>query len=614
MSNKPFVQRLSRRSFLRSAGFTAGATMLTACLPTKGTETAAPTEAPPVEPTATLADQVKPTPSPENTPVVEESGGGFIEDPSIAPIAAQKQNGWVAKIANPPAKYDPPITISQNFEINGAVQWLNEENANNNVLSQWYDRYMGVHYSPLWEVEQDGDAANQKWSTAIAAGDLPEHMVFNIYAISALNTLLDGNQLEDITEIWDKVATPLTKQKKGYPDHPMWKQFGTQGRVKVIPFAWGEKFTNDGVLYYRRDMLEKAKLKVPTTLDELHEVAKTLKDQGIAEVPLTLPNQPITWMGINDLVYGAYGTMPTYWRKKEDGTLFYGSIDEKLKEPLTLLTSWAKEGLFGQGVATKNVDAYIEDLTAGRTAISSGPYWMITWPLPDTKMNAPEADWTWAAGPVGPLGKGGRAGYSLFNCGTAFKKGIDPKKVEATIQVWNWWFARREHWAENDDYMEVYGPLFEGYNYIWEDDKVVPGPAAAAGPWAYAGSGGYYSFVYPEQFYDWIQQVKVLEAKPVKNAMDEYLLSDPMNAIQREIYEHVYNKEDEAIFNEFYGILPSDLATLATALSDLENQVFVEIISGARPIDAFDTFVTDWLSQGGNELTAYVNEWYASIK
>lgn len=49
-------------------------------------------------------------------------------------------------------------------------------------------------------------------------------------------------------------------------------------------------------------------------------------------------------------------------------------------------------------------------------------------------------------------------------------------------------------------------------------------------------------------------------------------------------------------------------------LEKLELECFTNIIMGSEPIEAFDTFVEEWMNNGGEQITAEVNEWYASTK
>lgn len=49
-------------------------------------------------------------------------------------------------------------------------------------------------------------------------------------------------------------------------------------------------------------------------------------------------------------------------------------------------------------------------------------------------------------------------------------------------------------------------------------------------------------------------------------------------------------------------------------LNKLRDNTFLAIIMGESPVDYFDTFVEQWKAQGGDEISAEVNEWYQSEK
>ena len=40
-------------------------------------------------------------------------------------------------------------------------------------------------------------------------------------------------------------------------------------------------------------------------------------------------------------------------------------------------------------------------------------------------------------------------------------------------------------------------------------------------------------------------------------------------------------------------------AEIPQELQELENEVFLQIISGEKPVDYFDTFVVEWYANGG---------------
>ena len=44
-------------------------------------------------------------------------------------------------------------------------------------------------------------------------------------------------------------------------------------------------------------------------------------------------------------------------------------------------------------------------------------------------------------------------------------------------------------------------------------------------------------------------------------------------------------------------------------LDGLRSEAFYAIIKGDQPLDAFDDFVSNWKSGGGDQITQEVNEW-----
>lgn len=43
-------------------------------------------------------------------------------------------------------------------------------------------------------------------------------------------------------------------------------------------------------------------------------------------------------------------------------------------------------------------------------------------------------------------------------------------------------------------------------------------------------------------------------------------------------------------------------------LNKLQEETFVAIVTGAEPIEKFDTFVEDWNKRGGEQITKEVQE------
>ena len=55
-------------------------------------------------------------------------------------------------------------------------------------------------------------------------------------------------------------------------------------------------------------------------------------------------------------------------------------------------------------------------------------------------------------------------------------------------------------------------------------------------------------------------------------------------------------------------------AEIPQELQELEQEAFLQIISGEKPVDYFDTFVVEWYANGGKELTEQIQNAYESGK
>ncbi len=48
------------------------------------------------------------------------------------------------------------------------------------------------------------------------------------------------------------------------------------------------------------------------------------------------------------------------------------------------------------------------------------------------------------------------------------------------------------------------------------------------------------------------------------------------------------------------------------SLDTLRKTTYVQIITGEKPVEAFDDFVKQWNEMGGAKITEEANEWYHS--
>ena len=64
-------------------------------------------------------------------------------------------------------------------------------------------------------------------------------------------------------------------------------------------------------------------------------------------------------------------------------------------------------------------------------------------------------------------------------------------------------------------------------------------------------------------------------------------------------------------YNRIYSVIYSMTETMEARwshLQNLEDEVFLQIILGIEPIEAFDQFVIEWKAMGGEQITREVTE------
>ena len=118
----------------------------------------------------------------------------------------------------------------------------------------------------------------------------------------------------------------------------------------------------------RKDMLDKAGLQVPETIDEWHVALTEFKKQG-ATAPLSY--DLLYWEKYYGVFMGAYGTKADFYLK--DGKATYGYLEPEFKEGLNTLRQWYSEGLIDKNVVKiPDLDANILNSVTGASCVWAG--------------------------------------------------------------------------------------------------------------------------------------------------------------------------------------------------------------------------------------------------
>lgn len=114
----------------------------------------------------------------------------------------------------------------------------------------------------------------------------------------------------------------------------------------------------------KNSVLKELNLEIPTTLDEIYEVAKAVKDAGVSKYPIV---QLEEWQNPEDVVFRAYHTAANRYY---DGTKFqYGPVSDDYKLALEYLNKIYTEGLISPDYFTYTTDMGNADLESGTAVI-----------------------------------------------------------------------------------------------------------------------------------------------------------------------------------------------------------------------------------------------------
>lgn len=622
--------KITRRSFIQTGAVVVGGVALAACAPA-ATPTAAPTEAPkPTDaPKATEAPKATDAPTAAAAMTAEEL---LTKAGLPLPGAPNNPKGWKILFPKIPdgLPYDAPVTITSSRRVDSTVAFPAGDGVDNNFFTRYMKALLGIEWKAAWTWIQSEDG-DQKYNLAMAANDLPD-LCEGVNG-TILVKMYEADMLEDITDVYENAASKEWVKDKWAPYGNLpWAYASYKGRKMGLPYV-ERLIQNDKLMWIRQDWLDKLGLKAPTTMDELYEVASAFKKaelgQGAKGTTLGIAAQQelgYSWYASFDpIIGGVAGTLPGYWTDDGTGKLATGTINPKMKDALALLAKWYKEGLIPADFSTRPT-AEAQKLVAGNQAgIHFTPQWDGGWGCAESKKNDPTAVWKAYDVPAGAAGKKKHWSNPFTNTVYPMRKGV--KSAEALMKQTNF----LAEWAENPVNRATMDPGIENVTFEIKDGKKVPISNLSFMKWAFGsvmGTGG--GGIDPKRDanlleYRMAEWGKVAEDK--RDAEQSTFFDDPTGAATLSNDAAILAAkvtEEEGIKNLFNSLptatmveLGADLGTSGGANNQLGTlcvETFTGIITGQKPLTAFDEFVTTWTKLGGDKVTAEVNDWYQTQK
>lgn len=453
----------------------------------------------------------------------------------------------------------------------------------NDTLKVWSNSLAGgdISENPLgkeWQKEtgvniefiQPMSGSDEALSVLVASGDLPDVIIANLYnEPGGIQKFADDGVIIPLTKYMDQYAPNLKKYLDEHQDiNKMVKS--DEGEYYMFPFIRSsEKLASSSGLAVRKDMLDKAGLEIPETIDEWHKALTAFKEQGV-QAPLSY--DLLYWEKYAGVFMGAYGTKADFYLK--DGKVTYGYLEPEFKQGLETLRQWYSEGLIDKNVVKiADMDSNILNSVTGASCVWAGSglgKYM-------NAMKDKDASFDLEPAPFPVLTKGDTPKFGtkefLYNENNNAFITTSCKNVELAMRFLDYGYSEEGHMMMN------FG--IEGESYEMKDgyptytDKIMHNPdglnvSEAMSKYILGNNSG--PFVQDERY---IEQYYTLPQQ--KEALNIWVNSDaPKNSIPIVAFTSEESNRISTIMN--------DVETSA-------DEMIFKFIMGIEPMEKYDSFV-----------------------
>lgn len=447
----------------------------------------------------------------------------------------------------------------------------------------------------------------EKVNMSINAGTLPD--AATVYSNQAVKSLLENNSILDLTPYREYFGNYLSASYSSFENDSCLAEVSSGGKLGALPStAIGYQHE---VLWIRKDWLEVVGLDVPTTLDEVINVAKAFvsqdPDQNGKDDTFGIPFSSYAFgvdnnNGTIDPLFAAMGSFPRAWLKGADGKTVYGSTTAETKNALAKLSE-----LCASKVIFCSQDNNGANTGNGKCGMIFGAWWCGDGLKASFDSN-PDANWIAVSAPLDSNGK-----YCIPQEKAALDVnghlifGPNSEHPEAVIKMLNISWALTTKGFLPDGVYERYEELCANYE---------------EGSWAFPI---FQQIATKTSIID--NNKKLLEAvkkeDPSKLTGQGLVHYDAIMKYNEDIYSCTATEWQDAV-NHTIGVpaansdkltivpvnatdLPTEYSGTYSKLIEMENQFFYEIITGIKTIDAFDNMVSNFKTMGGNDILAYID-------
>lgn len=523
-----------------------------------------------------------------------------------------KNEGTESAVSNPMEKYQDPVTITTVVSLDDTMQAMLGVKSDAETNNNWYNGLMndlGIQVNNLWSVP--APQYQDKLNAQISADDLPD-----LFCVTSdqLKGLVDNSMIMDLTTVFQEYSTEFTKKMMDEDGQVALSQATYDGKLMALPNVSGN---HDAVpiMWIRRDWLKKVGKEIPTTIDELEEVALTFitgdpDGNGANDTYGIALSNDLYSNGLCDMTgilegFGAH----TGWVDVE-GKAAFGLIQPEAKTALDKMASWYQKGILDKEFIAKNSGKVAEDIIAGKVGITFGQHWNAFWPFQDAKNLNTNADWIPC--PI-PSATGQKAKVMVGNSAAQFYVvNANCKNPEAVIKMYNYYYQK--DCALSKDYDPTFH-ISSSHQMEYPEQSFLWAPIKSFYPqqnlYIYRGIKSYLDGDKTQLENAWVSDnVGNIEAyleDPITNisGYSSYIWSGPEGAFS---VVDIYEQNNQRLQNQYILGNTDGMLMYNVTLNQLILENFTKIIYGESDVSSFDDIVNSWKTLGGDQITQEVNE------
>jgi putative aldouronate transport system substrate-binding protein len=427
---------------------------------------------------------------------------------------------------------------------------------------------LGVQVNPG---AQDGLVFAAKLSAVLAARDIPDILSAPNWEVDKIPRFSQAVKalFADLTDYLKGDAVNAYPMLAGLPT-VAWQYSVWGGRLAAIPYP------TDGVfpymLFYRKDLTDRAGVEAPKTIDELYRFGKRMTDPGKG-----------VWAfgNIYDMVQMFFKCpgVKTGWGKRPGGGLEFKYETPQYRQAMEFTARLYREGLVHPDVvASKGADSQTLFNAGKLVAVQDGPG---AWRGMQSEQVHVTPDYNMQPLPIfsaiggEPVAWGER--QPIFY--TFIKKGLGKERTQEILRVLNWCAAPL---GSTEYELNLYGVEGKHFNRAPDGSPVLTelGRTELGGQPAFSLLGG--------------RPPAVVGTADVPHYVADLLAYTRTTAqyLERDLFE---------------GIKVELPANYSKILVNTEDKI-TDILRGRRPLGDLDAIVNEWRNTGGDEGRAFLEK------